>query len=167
MLVIVVVICAAVALLYLNYSRQRPFFNLKDIIKPTTTTAPVLGTNRTNARLYYFNRLSKNNNGLAAVERQLKTTFTPLQDTIQLLISGSYWKEKEAGFETEFPHPDFKLTGAKLKGGVLTLSFTEVPGFTSGGASRVGLLAEQIIMTAKQFPEVKEVRFEPEYLFQP
>jgi spore germination protein GerM len=165
---IVVVICAAAGLLYLNTSRQRPFFNLKEIIKPATTTSTTLANDRTRVQLYYYSRRSKNSSGLVAVERWLKPTLTPLQDTIELLIAGKLgWQEKEQGLETEFPHPDFKLKGTKLKGGVLTLSFTEVPGFTTGGASRVGLLAAQISKTAKQFPGVKEVRFEPEYLFQP
>jgi spore germination protein GerM len=167
-IVIVVVIVAIAALLYLSWSRQRPFVDLDEIIQPTTTTAVTVSNGWTKVQLYYYNRLSKNDNGLSAVERALKPTLTPLKDTIRLLISGQLtWQEKNAGFQTEFPHPDFKLLKVKNRDGVVTLEFSEVPGFTSGGASRVGLLAAQIKKTALQFPGVKEVRFEPEYLFQP
>lgn len=103
-----------------------------------------------------------------AVSRLSPQNDSRLQATIDLLIAGELTRqEKAAGFETEFPHPDFKLKKVVLQDGVLTLSFTEVPGFTTGGTSRINLLAEQIIKTAKQFPGVKEVKFDPEYLFQP
>jgi len=47
------------------------------------------------------------------------------------------------------------------------LKFTEVPGFTSGGSCRVGLLMEEILKTVKQFPQVKSIVLEPESLFEP
>ncbi len=85
-----------------------------------------------------------------------------------LLIRGDLaWQERSSVFETEFPHPKFKLLSARLEKGVLTLEFPDIPGFTTGGASRVSLLAESIARTARQFPQVKKIIFEPEYLFQP
>lgn len=59
------------------------------------------------------------------------------------------------------------LLNYNLNNGVLTLTFSEVLGFTSGGSSRVILLASQIEKTALQFNEVKEVVLKPETLFQP
>jgi hypothetical protein len=50
---------------------------------------------------------------------------------------------------------------------VLTLKFTEVPGFTDGGSARMLILSSTIEKTALQFPGVKEVVFLPETLFQP
>ena len=124
-------------------------------------------------KLYYYNKLKDKDRSLRPefvlpVARTIPRTKSPIKDTINLLLKGELtWKEKASGFETEFPHPDFKLKSAKLKKGVLILEFPEVPGFTGGGAGRVGLLAAQIIKTAKQFPRVKTVYFKPEYLFQP
>lgn len=128
-------------------------------------------------KLYYYNeqaakRLGKAGEGnpaaLMPVERVIPETKAPLQATIQLLIKGELtMEEKAAGFSTEFPHPAFKLIKADLDRGVLTLVFTDVPGFTTGGATRVELLAAQIEKTARQFPGVKSVRFLPDSLFQP
>ena len=116
-------------------------------------------------KLFYFNKIR---NKLASLERQIKPTQAPIQTTIRLLLKGKLSaEEKIKGFQTEFPNPEFKLLGAKLINGILVLKFTEVPGFTSGGAERVSLLAEQIKKTALQFPNVKKVVFDPEYLFQP
>lgn len=135
------------------------------------------GKNRMKIKLYYYNVIKDkeiadyipcSSDAVLPVEREIPTTRTPIQDTIKLLIEGKLTEqEKAAGFLTQFPHPEFRLLGADLKDGVLTLQFTEVPGFTVGGSCRVGLLSTQIGKTAKQFPEVKEVRFEPESLFQP
>ncbi len=84
------------------------------------------------------------------------------------MINGELTDDERAqGFSTEFPNPDFKFLNLSLTDDVLTLTFTTVNSFTSGGSCRVGLLAKQISLTAKQFSEVDEVRFEPYSLFQP
>jgi len=129
-------------------------------------------------KLYYYNierdkeinsgAVGCSENAVLGVNREIPVSSTPIQDTINLLIKGELTEqEKDSGFSTEFPNPDFKLLGANLKDGVLTLEFTEVPGFTTGGACRVGILAAEITKTAKQFTEVNEVVFKPESLFQP
>jgi spore germination protein GerM len=129
-------------------------------------------------KLYYYNqKLDQQENKkmgascdrayILPVERIIATTNTPIQDAIKLLIMGELtYGEKSAGFTTEFPNNKFRLFGADLKDGVLTLDFPEVPGFTEGGSCRVGLLQAQIEKTAKQFPEVKEVKY-TKILFQP
>lgn len=128
-------------------------------------------------KLFYYNEardreltgtISCSPEAVLPVEREIPYTKTPIQDTIRLLLKGELTaQERASGFSTEFPHPEFELLGASLKGGVLTLKFADPAGFTSGGACRTGLLAAQIIKTAQQFPGVREVRFEPETLFQP
>jgi spore germination protein GerM len=75
--------------------------------------------------------------------------------------------ERAAGYSTEFPNRDFKLESVDLVDGIATLRFTEVSGFTDGGSCRVGLLWAQIEKTATQFPDVRQVLFTPETLFQP
>jgi spore germination protein GerM len=128
-------------------------------------------------KLYYYNEakdkeltgaISCSPEAVLPVEREIPPTKTPIQDTIRLLLKGELTKEERAaGFSTEFPHPEFKLLGASLKDGVLTLKFADPRGFSSGGACRTSLLAAQIIKTAEQFPGVRAIRFEPETLFQP
>lgn len=108
-------------------------------------------------------------NSISYVWRSIIHSDTPIQDTVRELIKGDiYINERKAGFTSEFPNNNFKLLGANFSSdGTLTLFFNEVPGFTSGGSCRVGMLSAQIEKTAKQFPQVKKVLFVPETIFQP
>ncbi|MCX6759348.1 MAG: GerMN domain-containing protein [Candidatus Nealsonbacteria bacterium] len=103
------------------------------------------------------------------VYREIPKSATLIRDTIEFLISEELTKqEEELGFITEFPHPGFKLIGLDLKkDGTLVLEFTEIFGFTTGGASRILVIREQIEKTALQFAAVKRIEFYPESLFQP
>lgn len=106
--------------------------------------------------------------GLMAVEREIPITNTPIQDTIRLLILGNLTEEEKAqGITTEYPLEGFSLAAASLNNGVLTLTFDDPSNRTSGGSCRAGILWFQIEATAKQFPEVQQAKFQPEYIFQP
>ncbi|MBC7194144.1 MAG: GerMN domain-containing protein [Caldisericia bacterium] len=130
----------------------------------------------TTVKLYYYNpELDKDNEGnilcsekgLVPVERKIKSENI-IEDTIKLLIEGKLTDEEKAkGITTEFPLEGFKLLKSELKNGVLTLTFDDPYFKSSGGACRAKILWIQIEYTAKQFPEVKEVKFLPEELFQP
>jgi len=127
--------------------------------------------------LYYYNyELDKDETGntlcsrkgLVAIERLIPVTKTPIQDTIKLLLQGNLTEEEKArGITTEYPLEGLSLKGASLKNGVLTLEFDDANNRTGGGSCRVGILWFQVEATAKQFSEVKSVRFLPEELFQP
>lgn len=127
--------------------------------------------------LYYYNPekdKDENNNilcsakGLEEVRRFIPLTKTPIQDTITLLLKGNLTQEERArGITTEFPLPGFSLKEAAFRDGKLVLGFNDLERATVGGACRIGVLWAQIEATAKQFPEVKEVRFAPGDLFQP
>jgi len=127
--------------------------------------------------LYYYNPehdVDQNGNilcsskGLAAVRRAIPLSQTPIQDTIELLLKGELSQsERGTGITTEYPLEGLSLGSASLKNGVLTLEFDDTKNRTVGGACRVGILWFQIEATAKQFPEVQQVRFLREYLFQP
>lgn len=141
---------------------------------PIYETEP--GKTRT-VKLYYYNmeqdRDEEGNvlcsrQGLAAVEREIPLTISPVRDAINLLLKGELTPaEEERNIVTEFPLEGLALKNAVLKDGVLTLTFDDPLNKTSGGSCRAGILWFQIEATAKQFPEVKEVKFLPEELFQP
>ncbi|OGH76915.1 MAG: hypothetical protein A2469_02015 [Candidatus Magasanikbacteria bacterium RIFOXYC2_FULL_40_16] len=128
-------------------------------------------------KLYYYNyNLDKDEtgnvqcsrNGLVAVEREAVSPENLIQDTIKLLLKGELTEEEKAqGIATEYPLPGFSLTDFSLEDGVLNLTFDDPNNRSGGGSCRVGVLWFQIEATAKQFPEVKEVHFWPEELFQP
>lgn len=106
--------------------------------------------------------------GLAAVTRNIPITKTPIQDTIKLLLEGNLTpSEKAQGITTEYPLPGVQLISAYLNNGVLTVTLSDPQNKTSGGSCRAGILWFQIESTAKQFPEVQQVKFQPETLFQP
>ncbi len=128
-------------------------------------------------KLYYYNpeldkdesgNIACSRRGLVAVEREMLITQTPIQETIKLLLSGGLTGEELAqGISTEYPLEGLSLKRALLKDGVLTLEFDDSKNKTVGGSCRVGILWFQIEATAKQFPEVLQVRFLPEEIFQP
>ncbi len=127
--------------------------------------------------LYYYNpdldkdesgNIACSRNGLVPVERKIPITQTPIQDAVKLLLSGKLTEEERAqGIDTEYPLEGLSLKGALLKDGVLTLEFNDSKNKTVGGSCRVGILWFQIEATTKQFPEVRQVRFLPEEIFQP
>ncbi|NQU83185.1 MAG: hypothetical protein HQ536_00580 [Parcubacteria group bacterium] len=139
---------------------------------------PVVFTEETmEITLYYYNseldkdeseNIKCSRSGLVSLKREMPITQTPIQDSINLLLLGELTDEERAqGVSTEYPLEEFSLKGASLKDGVLTLEFTDPQNETIGGSCRVGILWFQIEATAKQFPEVQEVNFIPEEIFQP
>jgi hypothetical protein len=106
-------------------------------------------------------------NGLASVERKISKNNV-IENAVRLLLEGKLTdEEKTAGITTEYPLEGLKLIKNELKNNNLTLTFDDSLGKTVGGSCRVGILWFQIEATAKQFPEVRQVHFLPEELFQP
>jgi hypothetical protein len=134
-------------------------------------------TEERTVKLYYYNSANDKDSagnilcsvkGLVAVDRKIAVTQTPIQDALRLLLQGVVTaQEKTAGISTEFPLQGVALTGASLTNGTLTISLNDPYHKTQGGACRVTVLRAQVEATAKQFPEVKTVRFSPPELFQP
>jgi len=130
-----------------------------------------------NIRLFYYaqeqdtdeeGNIQCSKQGLAAVERQVAVTQTPVQDAVRLLLRGALTAEEKAqGISTEYPLAGFSLQGVILSNGALTLEFEDAQNKTVGGSCRVGILWFQIDETVKQFDQVQTVRFIPEELFQP
>ena len=136
-------------------------------------------TEKTSVNLYYFNQAIDqklapeqqiNVASILPIKREIPASKNIIEDTINLLIKGSLTKEeKEEWFITEFgSNASFRLKSAILgKDWTLTLEFTDVPWFTSGGSARMLILANSIIKTVEQFDEVKKVVISPDTLFQP
>lgn len=124
--------------------------------------------------LYYYNQ-AEDEEGTCSysfikpVEREVSRGKDIIGQAVELLIKGQLTEEEKAsGFVTEYPNPQFKLLNSELSDkGTLTMEFTEVPGFTSGGSCRTGILMEEILKTVRQFPEVKKIIFKPDSLFEP
>jgi len=130
--------------------------------------------------LYYYNpekdkdelgNIKCSKDGLEPIERQIPISENIIKDTIELLLKGKdnlTEEELSQGITTEFPLDGFELKSVNLKeDGTLILEFNDPLNKTVGGACRVNILWLQIEATAKQFPEVKNVKFLPETIFQP
>ncbi len=178
-----------------NYARPAYFYKeIKLNTQPMTSTGTIVFTDYSmkdgsvvfkkeiriafkkatrNIQLFYYNKVKDletmcGSESVLPVTRVMPISNTPIQDAIKLLLAGELQEnEIEQGFQTEFPIEGLRLLGANLKNGILTLEFEDLMNGTSGGSCRVNLLSSQIAKTAMQFPEVKEVRFLPETIFQP
>lgn len=134
---------------------------------------PIVFGPKQEVELYYYNQFQDPEIGCLAeavlpIKRKIFITNTPIQDTVRLLLEGNLTEQEQAaGFTTEFPLEGVRLKGANFLGGVLTLEFDDLLNKTGGGSCRVSVLWAQISKTAKQFPGVLEVKFQPEFLFQP
>ncbi len=128
--------------------------------------------------LYYYNKeedislsggnISCREEAILPVKRNISFSDNLIRDSIELLINEELLqKEIESGFENEFLHSGLEVEKINLEDGILTINLNEVPGFTSGGSCRVGILSSQIKKTAMQFEGVKEVIFLPDSIFQP
>jgi len=129
--------------------------------------------------LYYYNPsldADESNNilcsrkGLAPVKRTAPLSENYIENTISQLLKGELTEtERAQGITTEYPLDDLALKNVSLnsQSGLLKLEFDDPKNKTSGGSCRVGILWFQIEATAKQFSDVKDVIFSPEWLFQP
>lgn len=147
------------------------------IFLATITTGCVPKEDQKVVKLYYYNAVKDQDAdgnilcskaGLEPVQREISVTQNQIQDTISLLLKGELTaEEKSNGLSTEYPLEGFNLKNSILENGLLTLEFSDPNNKTVGGSCRVAILWLQIEETAKQFPEVQEVQFKPEELFQP
>jgi hypothetical protein len=148
---------------------------------PSAPTIPTPGTLQT-VKLFYFNQAADeklpaldrvNISSIMPVERTVTVESTNLKDLVtaaitELLKGSLTTQDTDAGFISNFPNSDFKLLDVSVdEEGTVTLEFSEVPGFTSGGAAAMGIMSEMIKKTAGQFAGIKGVQFEPDTLFQP
>jgi len=128
--------------------------------------------------LYYYNpqkdtdkegNILCSRGGLVSVTRILPASASEQWEAaVQLLLEGDIYPiEREAGMTTEFPLEGLSLQEAGLENGALVLSFKDLQGKTTGGACRTSVLRFQIEETVLQFPDVHEVLFYPEDVFQP
>ncbi|HEY4479500.1 MAG TPA: GerMN domain-containing protein [Candidatus Paceibacterota bacterium] len=153
--------------------REKDILIVKDLLielegEPLSDTLPV--------QLFYYDAKKDKDalgvilcsaKGLVPVERKVPNENS-IEETIKLLIHGELTQlEKKAGITTEFPLAGLTLANSSLQNGTLILTFNDPQHKTSGGSCRAAVLSHQIIETARQFPEVSNVKMLPEELFQP
>ncbi|MGC8880708.1 MAG: GerMN domain-containing protein [Minisyncoccia bacterium] len=166
-LIILIVVLIGIVFVFQKLNHQENTLTRKNIL-----TRKVL--------LYYYNPLLDKDqtgnikcseSGLVPIEREIPLSKTPLKETLNLLLKGKANLNEEDinnGITTEFPLEGFSLKEVNLTpDGTLILKFEDLLNKTVGGSCRVNILRNEILKTAKQFKEVKQVKFLPEELFQP
>lgn len=128
-------------------------------------------------QLFYYNpaldedetgNIMCSRDGLVPVTRTIASQ-TPIEDTLRLLLLGELTEaELAAGITTEYPLSGVSISSVALSAdGLLRVEFADPENKLVGGSCRTGILAGQVMETAKQFEEVREVEFLPEDVFQP
>lgn len=154
------------------------WLNPEEFLTSRKAEKPVENSRSQTVKLFYYNEnLDKDasgniqctDKGVMAVERKIESADSQTEDTLRLLLTGGNLTpaERAKGISTEFPLEKFTLKSTELKNRILTLTFDDPANRTSGGSCRTAILWAQIEATAKQFPEVEQVKYLPEYIFQP
>lgn len=165
-------------LLYTEYNLNKSRLVKTDFTPDLPTEIQQSGSTTTSVILYYYNQKKDTDStgnvlcgeqGLEPVERSIPTTKTPLKDTLDLLLKGQLsMDEKRLGVGTEFPLEGVFIQSIALgDDGTLLIDLRDPQRKTVGGSCRTGILARQIVTTAKQFKAVKQVEFISGEVFQP
>lgn len=174
--IVAILLTAVLAASYVSRMAVEPVEPSAADPEPQSTVEPTEPAPQKTVRLYYYDPAKDSDatgnvmcsrDGLVPVERTVPSDATPT-DVVRLLLAGDLLPEERAqGVTTEYPLDGFSLVSSELEDGTLTFSFADTEGKSVGGSCRVGILWMQIAETALQFPEVQEVRFLPEDIFQP
>lgn len=106
--------------------------------------------------------------GLVPVDRIVPRTRDPITDAVRLLLDGRLTdEERSAGLLSEYPVPGLTLASVTVLGDTAVVTLADTEGRSSGGACRTSILRLQLEATVTQFPGIRNVRIEPEELFQP
>jgi hypothetical protein len=80
---------------------------------------------------------------------------SPLRQALRALLAGPTASEKARGY-TDISF-GIKLTGVRISGGTVRADFTMPPGAAFSGDTSPFYFRDAVVVTAKQFPGVKEV----------
>jgi spore germination protein GerM len=89
--------------------------------------------------------------------RRIPVSGTPLQDTLQALIAGPGAEEERRGMISLIP-PDTQILSAVIEGSTARLNFSEEFQYNTVGMEGFAAQLTQIVWTATEFPNVKNVQ---------
>jgi spore germination protein GerM len=91
------------------------------------------------------------------VTRRIPVSGTPLRDTLEALIAGPGSGETDRGLISLIP-PDTRVLSAVIEGGVARVNFSEEFQYNTTGMEGFAAQLTQVIWTATEFPNVREVQ---------
>lgn len=105
-------------------------------------------------QVYFFNQEK-----LHPVPRKIVSQNDKVRQAIQDLMKGPTEEESSKGLFSLIPK-DFPLKGLRKQEDTLIFILEKTPENISGGQALIEGLLAQLVFTAMQFPEIKQVRFE-------
>jgi len=102
--------------------------------------------------------LIQGNNNLVKVNRSLNVSNTPLQDSINALLAGPTPDEIMRGIESFIPEGSRLLSPIKVDGSTAYLNFNQEFRYNTRGSEGCTAQIKQIVWTATEFSNVKDVQ---------
>jgi spore germination protein GerM len=89
--------------------------------------------------------------------RRIPVSGTPLQDTLQALITGPGAEEERQGIISLIP-PGTRILGAVIEGSTARINFSEEFQYNTAGMEGFAAQLTQIVWTATEFSNVRDVQ---------
>ena len=102
--------------------------------------------------------MQKSNMMLVKVNRNLNVSNTPLQDSVNALLAGPAPDEIMRGIESLVPEGS-RLLSARVEGTTAVLDFNQEFRYNTRGSEGCAAQIKQIVWTATEFPNVRDVQF--------
>jgi len=126
---------------------------------PPVSTPPVKPVETRDRSIYFIRKVNDNAPlVLVQVNRKLNVSSTPLQDSINALLAGPAPDEIMRGIESRVPEGS-RLLSTEIKGTTAVLNFNKEFTYSHWGREGFEFQIKQIVLTATEFPNVKDVQF--------
>jgi len=102
--------------------------------------------------------MQKSNMMLVKVNRKLNVSNTPLQDSVNALLAGPAPDEIMRDIESLVPEGS-RLLSARVEGTTAVLDFNKEFRYNTRGSEGCAAQIKQIVWTATEFPNVRDVQF--------
>ena len=115
----------------------------------------------TRDRSIYFMRAERDGAELRLVlaNRSLRVSNTPLQDSLNALLSGPTAEERNRGLLSFIPPGARMISDPVIRGNTAHLNFNEEFRYNTSGREGCVAQVQQIVWTATEFPNVHNVQF--------
>ena len=121
-------------------------------------TEVVQGTTELRNRALYFIRIGSDGSVLRVrADRGLPVSDSPLRDVIQALITGPNAEERQSGLVSLIP-AGTRLLSVTIRGDTAYINFSEDFQYNTYGAEGYNGQLRQIVFTATEFPNVRDVQ---------
>ena len=115
-------------------------------------------TNELRERALYFIYVDRGGSILREkVSRKLPVSDSPLSDALQAIIAGPNGDEKQKGLMSLIP-PNTKILSATVRGDTAYINFSEDFQYNTYGVEGYAAQLRQVVFTATEFPNVKNVQ---------